>query len=127
MACIDDSPDSQRVLRRASRLATRLGGELLAVFVETADWANEPPETKRAVEENVRYAEDLGAEVVRTNAQAVAAELARVARERNAHIVVMGRPRHHGLLARLRGSNVSELIERLPDAEVHVVPRREEG
>jgi two-component system sensor histidine kinase KdpD len=125
MAAIDEGPDAQRVLRRAWRIANRLGADLLAVFVETPAWAGTGPEERRPLAENIRYAEDLGAEVIRTQASNVAEELARLAREKNAGSIVMGRPRKHGLVARLRGSTVSQLIEKLPDAEVHIVPRDE--
>jgi hypothetical protein len=37
----------------------------VAVFVETPEWGSASPERKRALEENLRFAEDLGAEVVR--------------------------------------------------------------
>ena len=125
MAAIDDGPDAQRVVRRAWRIANRLGADLIAVFVETPSWAGTGPEERRPLTENVRYAEDMGAEVVRAKASDVATELARIAREKNVGSIVMGRPRKHGLMARLRGSTVSQLIEKLPEAEIHVVPRDE--
>ena len=84
---VDGSPEAQRVVRRAWRLATRLGAELTAVFVETPGWANAGPEERRAVEENLRFAEDLGAEVLRIKGQDAASALLRAARgqERRQH------------------------------------------
>jgi two-component system, OmpR family, sensor histidine kinase KdpD len=121
MAAIDEGPDAPRVLRRAWRIADRLGAGLLAVFVETPGWANAAPEERRALEEYIRVAEDLGAEVIRANGSDVAAVLAQLARDKNAGTIVVGRPRGRGILGRLRGSTVSTLIEKAPGAEVHVV------
>lgn len=126
MAAIDASVDAERVLRRAWRIADRLNADLLAIFVETPGWANAAPESKRALEENLRYAEDLGAEVVRVKGADVAEQLSKVAREKNAGTIVMGRPRERGLFGRLRGSTVSRVLARVPAAEVHVVAKGEE-
>ncbi len=127
MACIDAAPDAERVVRRAWRIANRLNADLLAVFVETPGWANASPEDRRAVEEHLRYAEDLGAEVIRVSGSRVADELAKLARDKNAGTIVVGRPTSRGVVARLRGSTVSRLIEKAPDAEVHVVAGREDA
>ncbi|MEO8457830.1 MAG: universal stress protein [Chloroflexota bacterium] len=121
MAAVDGSADGERVLRRAWRIADRLKADLLAVFVETPGWANTSPENKRALEENLRFAEDMGAQVVRVKGSDIAGELAKMAREKNAGTIVMGRPRDRGLVGRLRGSTVSRVLDRVPSAEVHVV------
>ncbi|HSP55328.1 MAG TPA: universal stress protein [Dehalococcoidia bacterium] len=126
MACVDDDPESQHVVRRAWRLASRLGADLLAVFVETPSWAGAGPEERRALEENLRFAEDLGAEIVRARGSDIASELARIAREKNAGSIVLRRPRKRGVLGRLRGSIVSRLLDKARDAEVHVVASRDE-
>jgi K+-sensing histidine kinase KdpD len=39
-------------------MANRYHTELLAVFVETPGWGSASPEEKRALEENLRFAED---------------------------------------------------------------------
>ena len=62
---VDDSPNAQRVIRRAWRLANRLGSPLTAVFVETAGMGRDGPEERMALEANLRLAEDLGADIVR--------------------------------------------------------------
>jgi len=127
MAAIDASADAERVLRRAWRIADRLSADLLAVFVETPSWAKASPDQKRLVEENLRYAEDLGAQVIRVTGADVAEELSKVVREKNAGTIVVGRPRERGLLGRLRGSTVSRVLAQVPAAEVHVVAQGDEA
>jgi len=127
MACVDAGPEAQRILRRAWRMANRLQADLLAVFVETPRWANAGPEERLALEENLRFAEDLGAEILRVKGSNVARELARVAREKNAGRIVIGRPKRRGLPLALRGSTVTRLIERATDIDVQVVAAKKDS
>ena len=121
MACVDARPGSQRVLRRAWRMANRLQADLLAVFVETPRWASASPEERRALEENLRFAEDLGAEIIRVTGSNVAKELVRIAREKNAGRIVIGHARRRGLSLLPRVSTVSKLIQLATDIDVQVV------
>ena len=124
MACADARPDAQRVLRRAWRMANRLQADLLAVFVETPRWASASPEERRALEENLRFAEDLGAEIIRITGSDIASELVRIAREKNAGRIVIGRPTRRGLSLLLRGSTINKLLRLATDIDVQVVAAR---
>jgi two-component system sensor histidine kinase KdpD len=118
---VDASADAQRVIRRAWRLANRLQAELTAVFVETPRWASAGPEQRRSLEENLRFAEDLGAEVTRIPDSDPPRALLRAARERNAGSIVVGRPAGGGLPL-LRGhSPLPKLLRLATDVDVHVV------
>src|SRR5207244_3252267 len=55
----------------------------LVVFVETPRWASASPEQKRALEENLRFAEDLGAEPIRVQGSDVARALMRIGYDKN--------------------------------------------
>lgn len=124
MVCVDAQPTSRYLLRRGWHLASRLQSELLAVFVVTPAWSRASPETRRSLEDNLRYAEDLGSEVVRVEASDVATGLARVARERNVGSVVIGHSRHGRLRELLRGSIVHRLLRLLRDVDIHIVAER---
>jgi two-component system, OmpR family, sensor histidine kinase KdpD len=125
MVCIDDQPQAQNLVRRGWRLANRYKTELLAVVVETPRWASATPEAKRAVEDNLRFAEDLGAEPVRVRGSDVARALMQVAHEKNVGAIVIGHSRHGRLHELLRGSVVQNLLRLAGDVDVHVVADRE--
>jgi len=127
MACVNARPDAQGVVRRAWRMANRLQADLLAVFVETPGWASASPEERRALEENLRFAEDLGAEIVRATGSDVAKELVHVAREKNAGRIVIGHQKRRGLSLLLRGSTVTKLLRLATDVDVQVVAAREDA
>lgn len=121
MVCVSADPNAQRLLRRGWRMAARLQAQLLAVFVETPAWARASPERVGQLEQNLRFAEDLGAQVVRVQGANVAAELARVARERNAGSIVIGHPRHGRLHQLVFGCTVDRLLSLAPDLDVYMV------
>jgi two-component system sensor histidine kinase KdpD len=126
LVCVDAQPSASRLLRRGWRMANRLHAELVAVFVETPGWAHASPEERRTLEERLRFAEDLGARVVRTSGTDVARVLARVANDLNAGSIVIGHSRHGRLHELLRGSIVNRLLRLVRDVDVHVVADRAE-
>jgi two-component system sensor histidine kinase KdpD len=121
MVCVDDQPSANALVRRAWRQAHGLQSELIAVFVETPAWAHAAAETRRAVEDNLRFAEDLGAKVVRVGGTNVAATLAQVAREQNVGTIVVGHERHSRPYELFPGSVVVNLLRLVQDVDVHVV------
>lgn len=125
MVCVDDQPQAKNLIRRGWRMANRYQTELLAVFVETPRWASAAPQTKRSVEENFRFAEDLGAVPVRVRGSDVARALIDVAHEKNVGAIVIGHSRHPPLHELLRGSIVQNLLRLAGDVDVHVVADRE--
>src|SRR5206468_10927086 len=112
---------SNQLVRRAWRMADRLRAELVAVFVEPPDWEHAPFQVREAVEANLRFAEDLGARVVRRKGHDIAATPAQVVRDENVAQVVMGRSSHSRWHEVLHGSVVNNLLRRLRDVDVHVI------
>jgi two-component system sensor histidine kinase KdpD len=126
MVCVDDRRQAHNLIRRGWRMANRYHTELLAVFVERPRWASASPEQKRALEENLRFAEDLGAEPVRVQGSDVAKELMQLAHEKNVGSIIVGHSRHGRLHELLRGSVVQKLLRLAGDVDVHVVADREQ-
>jgi len=124
MVCVDDQPQAQNLIRRGWRMANRYRTELLAVFVETPKWAAAPPEPKRRLEENLRFAEDLGAEPIRIRGSDVARALMQVAHDRNVGSIIIGHSRQGRLHELLHRSVVQNLLRRAGDVDVHVVADR---
>ncbi len=121
LVAVDERPVSRRALRRGASVASALHASLSAVAIDTPDSAHLPFDRQRDLRENLEFAADLGAEIVRYEAPDLASGLEHVARSRRVtHLVIGHRPRTG--LARLRaGSEVDLLIERLPALEVHIV------
>ena len=121
MVAIDEKPASQHLIRRGWREASRAQTQLLVTFVETPAWTEASAEARRGVEENLRFAEDLGAEVVRVAGRNVARALAQTARDHNAGTIVVGHARRSRLRELIAGSLVRELMSELGDVDLRVV------
>lgn len=106
-------------------MANRYHTELLAVFVETPKWPSASPESKRALEESLRFAEDLGAEPIRVQGSDVAKTLIEIAHEKNVGSIIIGHSRHGRLHELLRRSIVHNLLRLAGDVDVHVVAERD--
>jgi two-component system sensor histidine kinase KdpD len=127
MVCVDAQSQAQNLIRRGWRMANRYGTELLAVFVETPNWAHSSPEEKRALEENLRFAEDLGAEPMRMQGSDVAKALIQIAHDKNVGSIIIGHSRHGRLHELFRGSVVQKLLRLAGDVDVHVVADRDKN
>lgn len=121
MVCVDERPRAQHTIRRAWLVADRLQAELVAVFVETPHWASASADDRRQLEENLRFAEDLGARVMRMSGRDVVREIERISREENAATIVIGRSHHGRIHEIIRGSVATSLGRLVPDADVVVV------
>ena len=121
LVCVDHQPLSKQLVRRAWRMASGLRAELLAAYVEPPNWEQLPFQVQKAVEANLRFAEDLGARVVRRPGRDVAASLAALAKEENVAQVVIGRSSHGRWHELFRGSVVTGLLRRVRTVDVHVI------
>jgi two-component system sensor histidine kinase KdpD len=124
MVCVDFQPQAQNLIRRGWRMADRYQTELVAVFVELPRWAAASAEDKRGLEQNLRFAEDLGAQVVRVQGSDVARTLMSVAHEHNVGSIIIGHSRHGRLHELVRGSVVFSLLRWAGNVDVHVVADR---
>ena len=87
--CVSSSPAAQYLIARAARMAERIEAELMIIYVDIG--ADENPQDERSLAENLRFAENLGAKIVRTKGRSVAEEVAKLVREKHITQVVFGR------------------------------------
>ena len=121
LVCVDHQQRAKHHIRRGWRMADRLQAELVAAFVQPPDWERAPFQVREAVEANLRFAEDLGARVVRRAGSDVAAVLAQLVRDENAAHVIIGHSSHSRWHEFLHGSVVNNVLRRLRDVDVHVI------
>jgi two-component system sensor histidine kinase KdpD len=122
MVAFDGRPHSQQLLRDGWRLARGLKASFIAVTVITPRrlFASRAPAASLA--EQIRLAEDLGAEVMQVEGRDIAAALAQVARERHITQIVIGQPTRSRWHYLLYGSVVNRLLREPTGADIHVVP-----
>jgi two-component system sensor histidine kinase KdpD len=121
LVLIDASPASRRAVRRAAGLAGALHAAFIGLVVETPDTEREPFDRGRDLRETVDDAVDLGADIVRLEAPDVVAALEQIARARRATHVVLPHRDVRRVRRFIQRPLADELIERLPELEIHVV------
>jgi two-component system, OmpR family, sensor histidine kinase KdpD len=117
--CISSNPAAQYLIARAARMAERIGAELYVVYVDIG--TDEGAENKRSLHENIRFAENLGAQVIRTKEKNVAHAVAQIVRERHITQVVFGRSAVRGWRKFLYLSAIHRFLRNAPPVDVHIV------
>lgn len=124
MVAIASRGSAKKLLRVGSRVAGRLASDWYAVYVETP--AEEPgrikPPAYAALQENIRFAEELGAKVVKLKSRRVADALIDFAKREGITQVVFGQTARSRWDILLRGSIINRFLHEVRDATVHVVP-----
>jgi two-component system sensor histidine kinase KdpD len=119
LVCIGPSPHSTSVLRAGRRMAAGLRAHWFAVNVETPATLRMRAADRARISENLRFAQQLGAETVTLAGERPAEEILRFARERNVTKIVVGKPRNLRLRDRFGSSFVDELILGSGDIDIY--------
>lgn len=124
MVCMASRGSAKKLLRTGSRIAGRLASDWCAVYVETP--REEPgrikPADYAALQENIRFAEDLGAKVVKLKGRRVADALIEFARREGITHVVFGQSSRSRWDILLHGSVINRFLDEVRNATVQVVP-----
>ncbi len=124
MVCMASRGSAKKLLRVGSRIAGRLANDWYAVYVETPN--EEPgrikPRDYAALQENISFAEELGAKVVKRSGRRVADELIAFARSEGITHVIFGQTSRSRWEILLNGSIINRFLNEVRDATVQVVP-----
>ena len=124
MVAMASRGSAKKLLRVGSRIAGRLASDWYAVYVETP--GEEPGRIKpidyAALQENIRFAEELGAKIVKLKSRKVADALIEFARREGITHVVFGQTSRSRWDILLHGSIINRFLHEVRDATVQVVP-----
>lgn len=124
MVAIASHGSAKKLLRTGSRIAGRLAHDWYAVYVETPreEMGRIKPEDYAALQENIRFARDLGARVVKLRAPSVADALIEFARKEGITHVIFGQTSRSRWDILWHGSIINRFLDEVRDATVQVVP-----
>jgi two-component system sensor histidine kinase KdpD len=124
MVCMASRGSAKKLLRVGARIAGRLASDWCAVYVETP--SEEPgrikPQDHANLVGNIRFAEELGAKVVKLKGRSVADALIEFARREGITHVVFGQSARSRWDILLHGSVINRFLREARDATVQVVP-----
>lgn len=119
--CASSNPAAQYLIARGARMARRLDAEFFVIYVDAR--ADARPEQQKSLAANLQFAEDLGAQVIRTQARghSVAQAVAEVVRQKHITQVIFGRSAVKGLKKLFYLSAVHRFLREAPAVDVHIV------
>jgi len=117
--CISSNPGAQYLIARGSRMAQALGGEFYVFYVDVG--RDTRPEDQKSLAENIRFAHNLGANVVRATGRSVADGVAQFVREHHITQVIFGRSARSGWQRYLYLSAIQRFLRDSPSVDVHIV------
>jgi two-component system, OmpR family, sensor histidine kinase KdpD len=122
--CISGSPAGQYLVARAARMARRMDAELYVVHVQRE--LAPRPENPKVLDANLRFAENLGARVVKLKGQSVADTIAEFVRSKHVTQVIFGRAPIRDWRKYLYLSVVHRFLRESPPVDVHIVTQESE-
>jgi two-component system sensor histidine kinase KdpD len=122
--CISANPAGQYLIARGARMARRMDAELYVVHVDRDFGLKEP--NPRALAANLRFAENLGAKVIRLKGRSVADTVAEFVRAKHITQVIFGRAPVHDWRKYLYLSAVHRFLRESPAVDVHIVTQEPE-
>ncbi len=117
--CISSNPVAQYLIARGGRMAHALDADFYVVYVDSPH--DEGPDNRRSLQENIRFAENLGATVLRLPRGNIAERVAEFAREKHITHVVFGRSAQEGWRKYLYLTVIQKFLRQAPPIDVHIV------
>ena len=121
--CVSGNPAGQYLIARGARMARRMDAELYVVHVDR-DFG--PQDSKDgALAANLKFAESLGATVVRLKGRSVADTVADFVRTKHITQVIFGRAPVHDWRKYLYLSAVHRFLRESPPVDIHIVTQED--
>jgi two-component system sensor histidine kinase KdpD len=124
MVAMASRGSARTLLRVGSRIAGRLSSDWFAVYVETPneEAGRIKPEDHVALEDNIRFAKQLGAKLVKLKGSRVADALVEFAKREGITHVIFGQSARSRWNLLIHGSIVDRFLRDVRNATVQVVP-----
>ena len=123
LVCISEDPRSAGLVRYAKRLADRLHGPWVALYVESRRSAQLTEDERDRIADTLRLAEALGGDAITLPAgdRYIADDVIVYAQANNVTQIVIGKTERTRWFEILHGSVVHELVRRSGNISVHVI------
>ena len=120
LVCLSAAPSNQKIVDTAAKMANALQARFTALYVQTG--TKSEALDKENLEEHIRYAEMLGAEIVTTHVENIPVQIAEYARLSNVTKIVIGQSNARRNHFFSKSTLTEKLIEIVPDIDIHIIP-----
>jgi two-component system sensor histidine kinase KdpD len=122
VVALSSNPEAKKLLRVSARLAGRRNAKWFAVSVKAPDARVADPDHERNLQENARFARELGAQVVELRGRSVADALIAFASQEGATEIIIGTSARGWWDRFWRGSIAEQILHKAPHLALHVLP-----
>ena len=119
LVCLSAAPSNQKIVDTAAKMANALQARFTALYVQTG--TKSEALDKEKLEEHIRYAEMLGAEIVMTHGENIPVQIAEYARLSNVTKIVIGQSNARRNHFFSKSTLTEKLIEIVPDIDIHII------
>ena len=127
LVCLSSSPSNAKIIRTAARMARAFRGNFTALFVETPATAAMSEDDKKRLRENMRLAQQLGANIETSYGEDVPYQIAEFARLSGVSKIVIGRSTATRKSIFSKPTLTERLIANAPNLDIHVIPDASAG
>ena len=120
LVCLSAAPSNKKIINTAAKMANAFPSRFTALYVRTGTKSEDLD--KETLEEHIRYAEKMGAEIVMTHGVNIPVQIAEYARLSNVTQIVIGQSNARRNHFFSKATLTEKLIEILPDIDIHVIP-----
>jgi two-component system sensor histidine kinase KdpD len=117
--CVSSQPSARDLIARGARLAEAMNGELYVLHMDTG--RDRTPEAARSLNDNLQFAQNLGAVIVHLKGTNVAAATAEYVLEHRITQAIFGRSALTGLKKYLYFLAIQQFIARAPHVDLHII------
>lgn len=122
LICLSSSPSNAKVIRMAARMAEAFHSGFTALFVETSETKELKGESLKRLRDNMRLAEQLGAQITTVYGEDPAGQIAEYAKVSGVTKIVLGRT-HHQTVWGIRNKTLADkLINLASDIDIYIIP-----
>lgn len=122
MICLSPSPSNKKVIRAACDMATTLGGQLVALYVETPTFSELSKRDADMLKYNLNLAEDLGAQIVTVYGDNLAMRISEYAKISGITKIMLGKTATMSFFKK-RASPLSDQLAKLaPNLDIYIIP-----
>lgn len=122
LVCLSASPSNAKIVKTAATMASAFGGSFTALYVQTPDSDKLDEENKNRLQDHIRLAEQLGADIATAYGEDVSFQIAEYARISGVTKIVIGRSNIKRRHFWNRPTLTDKLTEIAPNLDIHIIP-----
>lgn len=122
LICLSSAPSNAKVIRMAARMAEAFHSGFTALFVETSETKELKGESLKCLRDNMRLAEQLGAQITTVYGDDPAGQIAEYAKVSGVTKIVLGRTNHQTFWRTRDKTLVDQLTNLASDIDIYIIP-----